>query len=185
MGQSGRTIRVSRPLARSLPTRPVALRLGKRAHPPAGLVRRARTARHHADYPRWRLRADRGDVEQVWLYQPLPQTVRRRAGTLWPLLLPRPRRVRRVLLLSLDRRPGHPQRGHRGPRRQYQLERVQQFWWTLQLHPPRPLPAHADDQRPPRAEALHRPRTRQLRRRGLRPALLRPARADQPHPRRH
>ena len=42
------------------------------------------------------------------LYQPLPQTVRPCTGALWPLLLPRQRRVRCFLLLSLDRRPQPP-----------------------------------------------------------------------------
>ena len=43
------------------------------------------------------------------------------------------------------------------------------------------LPADADRQRPAGTEALHRPGRRHLRHRRLRPALVRPARADQPH----
>ncbi len=118
-------------------------------------------------------------VEQVRLHQPAPQAVRRGAGAERAVLLSRQERSGRVLLVSVDRGARQAASGDGRAVGQHHLERLQQLRRAEQLHPSGPLSADADGQRPPGAEALHRPGARQLRHGRLRPALVRPARADQ------
>ena len=88
-----------------------------------------------------------------------------------------------VLRLPLDRGARLAAEPRRRAGLEHHLERLQQFRRAEQLHPRRPTAADAHGQRPARAAALQRSRVRHLERRGLCAAVVRPARADQPHAR--
>ena len=118
VGPSGRASRVPRPRARSLPPRFVALRLAKKStSAPLGWFD------EHGPRATMQITPD-GDYTQTGVMwnkfgytSPSHKQFAVAPERSWPLLLPRQRRIRRVLLLPLDRRPSRAQRGHRSPRR--------------------------------------------------------------------
>ena len=116
--------------------------------------------------------------------QPAPQAVRDRAGAISGLYYFHAKsEAGRFFSFPWIVAPAEPRVDDRRAGLEHHLERLQQLRRPQQLHPSRQAAADADRQRPAGTESLHRPRARQLRHDRLRPALVRPARADQPHSR--
>ena len=179
--QGGREVRVPRPLRRAVQARALAVRAGEGARPAAWAGSTSTAQGHDADHARRRLHADRRRLEQVRLHQPLlhqyveappgPGSITSSQDRPGGASSPSPGSSRPQQPTAPDRRPGL----------EHHLERVQQLRRPQQLHQPRPAARDPDRQRPAGAQAVHRSRGNHLRHRRLCPALLRPARADQPH----
>ncbi len=182
VGAVGREVRVPRPLGRAVQARTVAVRLGAGVRPGTRLARRARPARRDADHARRRLHADRRRVEQGRLRELGPLAARRGPGTQRPLLLPR-----------VDRHPAGSSRSPGSSPRRSRTAPVAVLasnitWNAYNNFGGRSNYIHADGL-PPTPTVNSRPELkrysdaglRHLGRRRVPAALVRPARAVQPH----
>ena len=121
------------------------------------------------------------ELEQAGLHEPASPPVRRGPRAVGPLLLPRQDGGGARLLVPLDRRAGATD-GPRSPSWPRTSPGMPTTTSAAAATTSTPTGCrHAHGQRPPGAEAVHRPRLHQLRHRRLCAAVVRPPRADQPH----
>ena len=119
---------------------------------------------------------------KVGYAQPDAHAVRRGPRAQRPVLLPRPHALGPAVRVPLDRRPGAADGADRGAGLEHHLERLQQLRRPQQLHPRRRAAAHADRQLPAGPPALHAtPSSCTWDAADVRPAVVRPPRAVQPH----
>ncbi len=159
----------------------MAVRLGVGAGAEPRLARRARSPCHDAGHARRRLHPHGRPLERDRVRELRPLAARRGPGPERAVLLPRLHREREALRVPVGRRPRTVHVTRCSARLDDDVERVQPLRRAEQLHPRRRPAAHADDQRAGRIEAIQRRRVLHLGCRRLSAAVVRPARAVQPH----
>ena len=155
--------------------------LAEGARPQPRLVRRARSPGHDADHARWRLHPDGRGLEQVRLRQPPAAPVRRGARAIRALLLPRPNRPGAEFSFPWIVAPEQPTAPVAVLASNITWNAYNNFGGRSNYINPDRLPPTPTVNARLELKRYTDPGRNHLRHRRLRPALVRPAGADQPH----